>query len=218
LPEEEQLRGGYIGSDESGKGDYFGPLIVAAVAADNSGRKLLGEWGVRDSKELGDKRINGLSAKIREHLPFELIAVSPSKYNELYEKLHNLNRLLAWAHARAIANLGEKQRDISVVVVDKFGPEYRLNDALMDRGREMQVYQETGAEKYPAVAAASIVARAEFTRRLSALSGRVGIPLPRGATNVLDTARRVYDEGGGKLLSQVAKLHFKTTDGVLRLF
>ncbi|MCP4231414.1 MAG: ribonuclease HIII [bacterium] len=218
MPEDELLRGGYIGSDESGKGDYFGPLVVAAVAAETDGQDLLRKWGVRDSKKLSDKRINELSALIRGHLPYELISINPEKYNELYEKLNNLNRLLAWAHARAIENLGQKRHDIDVVVVDKFGPERRLQNALMGRGREMRIFQETGAERYPAVAAASIIARAEFTRRLSALSERIGKTLPRGATHVLDTAKEIYNTRGAELLSQVAKVHFKTTDEVLRLF
>lgn len=212
MPVERLLRNGYIGSDESGKGDYFGPLVVAAVAANPAQVFSLEKWGVRDSKKLSDKRIVELSLLIKNNLPYEIIAVNPDKYNDLYNNIRNLNKLMAWAHARAIENLGESVPDIEVVVVDKFGPEYRLQSALMERGRKMQIIQETKAERYPVVAAASIVAREEFTRRLSVLSERFGVSLPKGATHVLDTAREVYEKGGLGLLSQVAKLHFKTTD------
>ncbi len=211
MPVERLLGKGYFGSDESGKGDYFGPLVIAAVAAKPNDIELLEKWGVRDSKKLSDKRIIELSRLIKDNLPYEAIAINPDKYNDLYNNIRNLNKLMAWAHARAIENLGERVPDIEVAVVDKFGPERRLQSALMERGRKMQIIQETKAERYPVVAAASIVAREEFTRRLSELSERFGISLPRGATHVVDTAREVYEKGGLGLLSQVAKLHFKTT-------
>jgi ribonuclease HIII len=212
MPVERLLRKGYFGSDESGKGDYFGPLVVAAVAANADEISLLEEWGVRDSKQLSDKRIAELSGLVKDKLNYEVIAIGPDKYNELYKQIDNLNKLMAWAHARAIENLGERVPDINVVVVDKFGPERRLQSALMERGRKMQIIQETKAERYPVVAAASIVAREEFVRRLSVLSERFGVSLPKGATHVLDTAREIYQKGGRDLLSQVAKLHFKTTE------
>lgn len=208
---EQLLRKGCIGSDESGKGDYFGPLVIAAVAAEPEGINSLNEWGVRDSKLLKDSKVVELSRRIKENLDYEIIAINPEKYNGLYNDFGNLNKLMAWAHARAIENLGERVPDLKVVVVDKFGPERRLRNALMNRGRGLKVIQEEKAERFPVVAAASIMAREEFIRRLSALSEQIGISLPKGATHVLDTARAVFDKGGVDLLSQTAKMHFKTT-------
>ena len=214
--DERLLNKGYIGSDESGKGDYFGPLVIAAIATGPGEISRLEKWGVRDSKQLSDKKIAELSELIRDNLDFEVIAIGPEKYNSLYNNIGNLNKLMAWAHARAIENLAGRVPGIKTVIVDKFGPEYRLRSALMNKGRELEIVQIEKAEKYPGVAAASIIAREEFTRRLSALLEEIGVSLPRGATHVLDTARAVYDKGGTDLLSRVAKLHFKTTENVVR--
>jgi translation initiation factor 2B subunit (eIF-2B alpha/beta/delta family) len=139
---------GRIGTDESGKGDYFGPLVVAAVWADQEiEEKLLG-WSVRDSKKITDKRATDLAAHIIVEIPHALVAIGPEKYNELYGKIRNLNRLLAWAHARAIENLLE-QVSCDTVIADKFGDEKYIKNALLNRGRQTPPGGQMALQKYP---------------------------------------------------------------------
>jgi len=203
--------GGWIGTDEAGKGDYFGPLVVAGVYATDATAILLRQIGVRDSKTLSDKRIAEMSTEIRRTCPVNVVAIGPDRYNEMYAKIRNLNRLLAWAHARVIENLLEKVA-CARVVSDQFADERVLQRALMDKGKGVHLEQRHRAEDDVAVAAASIIARGEFVRRLEELSRSVGIDLHKGAgPPVLTAGRRFVGKHGREALGKVAKLHFKTT-------
>jgi len=204
-----------IGSDESGKGDYFGPLVVAACYVDADTVEKLLLLGVRDSKRLSDGRALAIAEDLKVLIPSATVVIGPERYNALYEKIGNLNRLLAWGHARAIENLlGQVTCDR--VVTDQFGDERFVARALMEKGRRVVLEQRPRTEDDPAVAAASILARAEFLKWLEQLSGKVGIPLPKGAGPSVDqTARRIITVHGLDLLRQVAKVHFKTTQKVL---
>jgi ribonuclease HIII len=233
------IKSGRIGTDEAGKGDYFGPLVVAAVWADEELEALLRGQGVKDSKLLTDAVCKKLAREIEQLCPHEVVTIFPAKYNALIERMQNLNRLLGWAHARAIESLLEKitverstfnvqrtdpkgesptlnaQRSTLNVITDQFGdPEY-VNNALMQRGKTVHLVQQTKAESETVVAAASILARAGFLSGLDYLSKECGLPLPKGATHVLPTGREIYKTGGLKLLSTVAKIHFKTTKQVM---
>jgi len=207
----------HIGSDEAGKGDYFGPLVVAAAYADEVALTRLPQAGVKDSKRVTSlKRLWELDKAVKQICPtHEVVVVSPSRYNELMAAMKNLNRLLAWAHARAIENLLAKIPECPLAVTDQFGDERILQQSLMKRGRQVELRQQVRAEADPAVAAASVLARAAFVRALERLSQEVGAELPRGATHVVPVGRRVYEKGGGALLGRVAKLHFKTTKKVI---
>ena len=204
-----------IGIDESGKGDYFGPLVIAAVFVDATTQGELALMAVRDSKKISDGRILEMAPDIRAICPHSLIAIGPSKYNELYAKIKNLNRLLAWGHAKALENLLGRvscERAIS----DQFGDTQLILNALQEKGRKIVLEQRTKAESDPAVAAASIVARAEFLMRLKRLSDEVGTTLPKGASPAVElAAKMVVKKHGQERLRTVAKLHFKTTKAVL---
>lgn len=204
-----------IGIDESGKGDYFGPLVVAAVFVDATTQGELALMQVRDSKKISDGRILELAPDIKTICPHSVIAIGPAKYNELYAKIRNLNRLLAWGHAKALENLLERvpcERAIS----DQFGDERLILNALQEKGRKIVLEQRTKAEADLAVAAASILARAEFLIRLKRLSEEVGTALPKGASTAVElAARMVIKKHGRDRLASVAKLHFKTTQAVL---
>jgi ribonuclease HIII len=204
-----------IGIDESGKGDYFGPLVIAAVFVDATTQGELKLMEVRDSKKISDGRILEMAPDIKTICPHSVIAIGPQKYNELYAKIKNLNRLLAWGHAKALENLLERvpcERAIS----DQFGNERLILNALQDKGRKIVLEQRTKAESDLAVAAASILARAEFLLRLKRLSHEVGTTLPKGASPTVElAARMVIKKHGQDRLGDVAKLHFKTTQAVL---
>lgn len=204
-----------IGIDESGKGDYFGPLVIAAVFVDATTQGELALMQVRDSKKISDGRILELAPDIKTICPHSVIAIGPRKYNELYGKIRNLNRLLAWGHAKALENLLERV-SCARAISDQFGDERLILNALQEKGRTIILEQRTKAESDPAVAAASILARAEFLLRLKRLSDEVGTTLPKGASPSVElAARMIIRKHGRERLGTVAKLHFKTTQTIL---
>jgi ribonuclease HIII len=201
----------WIGSDESGKGDYFGPLVIASVLVDETNKNKLTEIGVKDSKTLNDKQIGVMSAKIKNCSIFSTVVINPQKYNELYDKFKNLNKMLAWGHARAIENILEK-KPCENAISDKFGDESLIKNALLKHGRSINLIQKTKAESDIAVAAASILARDEFVKRLAQFSKIYNIDLPKGASEkTIKQANLFAEKYGIAMLGSIAKLHFKTT-------
>ncbi|MBX3346960.1 MAG: ribonuclease HIII [Nitrospira sp.] len=204
-----------IGIDESGKGDYFGPLVIAAVFVTPTSEQDLALMQVRDSKKISDGRILEMAPDIRLLCPHSVVAIGPQRYNELYAKIKNLNRLLAWGHARALENLLQ-QVDCDLAIADQFGDERLILTALQEKGKRIRLVQRTKAESDLAVAAASILARADFLWRLQRLSQEVNTTLPKGASaSVALAGRMVVKKYGRDRLGAVAKLHFKTTQQVL---
>lgn len=208
----------HIGVDESGKGDFFGPLVIASVYVDADVARKLRELGVVDSKKIGsDAKISQLAAAIRSAagLRWEVVQINPSKYNELYSKFGNLNRLLAWGHATAIESLVEKVPDCPRALSDQFANPMVLQRALRAKGCSIELVQRTKAESDPAVAAASILARDAFVKWLDQNSSRFEIELPKGVSSaVKDHARKIFDKAGRLGLAAVAKMHFKTASEV----
>ncbi len=205
-----------IGIDESGKGDYFGPLVIAAVFVDATTQGELRLMEVRDSKKLSDGRVLEMAPDIKTICPHSVIAIGPQKYNELYAKIKNLNRLLAWGHAKALENLLERGITCERAISDQFGDERLILSALQEKGKKIVLEQRTKAESDLAVAAASVLARAEFLLRLKRLSSEVGTTLPKGASPAVElAAKMIIKKHGQERLGSVAKLHFKTTKAVL---
>jgi ribonuclease HIII len=205
-----------IGIDESGKGDYFGPLVIAAVFLDATTQNELTLMNVRDSKKISDGRILDMAPDIRMLCPHTVIAIGPQRYNELYAKIRNLNRLLAWGHAKALETLLDKV-SCAHAIADQFGDEQLILNVLQEKGRTIVLEQRHKAESDLAVAAASILARAEFLHRLKRLSDGIGTTLPKGASLAVELAgRMIVKKHGAERLGLVAKLHFKTTQAVLR--
>lgn len=200
----------HIGVDESGKGDFFGPLVIAGALIDDTNIQKFIDAGIKDSKKLSDEKILKLAAIIKANATHSVVVIGNEKYNELYEKFNNLNKLLAWGHARAIENILEKQH-CEIALSDKFGNESLIQNALLDKGKQIKLEQKVRGEEDIAVAAASILARAEYVNRMKTLSLRYEIELPKGASDkVLTTAKKFSEEYGKQKLKAVAKLHFKT--------
>jgi len=211
-----------IGTDESGKGDYFGPLVSAGVYVDEQTAKDLMACGVKDSKELSDSKNSELAHKVAKICKgrFAVIEVSPEKYNDLYEQFKkekkNLNTLLAWGHAKAIEEILSKV-DCKVAIADQFADENFIQSKLQEKGKRIRLIQMHKAEQHIAVAAASILSRARFLEKLSKLSNEYKIDLPKGASRtVIENAKKFVDMYGKELLRKVAKLHFKTTTEVFK--
>jgi len=206
---------GRIGTDESGKGDYFGPLVVAGVFVPEEQQNVLKELGIRDSKKISDNRIRELATLLKKGYKHSLVAIGPERYNELYAKLRNLNRILAWAHSRAIENILEEV-NCAIAVTDQFGDKSFVLNALMKKGKEIELIQRPKAEEDLAVAAASILARAEFLKRLYFLSQDVGIDLPKGSSSLVeDAGLKLVKLQKVQILDKVAKKHFKLTRRIL---
>src|SRR5881275_2123946 len=204
----------HFGVDESGKGDFFGPLVIAGVYVDRGiARKLL-DAGVVDSKRIGsDARIRALAETIRKNSLglVETVLIGPAKYNDLYEKFGNLNLLLGWGHARVIENLLAKKPACPRSLSDQFADARVISASLLKHGRKIAIEQRPRAESDIAVAAASIVAREAFINWLERKSKELGIRLERGVSpSVKDSARKLVEMNGPDALREVAKVHFRT--------
>lgn len=209
----------HAGIDESGKGDFFGPLVIAAVFVEKRMELDLLKCDVKDSKLIkNDKKIVPIAEKIRKIVEgnYSVVQIGPSTYNNLYAKIGNLNKLLAWGHARVLENVLEKAPMCKVALSDKFGNESLIKNALLERGKKIKMYQRTKGESDIAVAAASILARDEFVRRIAQLGDELGITLPKGASlKVENCVREIVDKHGMDKLATVGKMHFKTVKKVL---
>jgi ribonuclease HIII len=201
----------YIGTDESGKGDYFGPLVIAGVYVDPRILTRLENLNVLESKRISDNRALQLAETIKQVAPSSLVIIGPEKYNQLYAKIKNLNRLLGWGHARTIENILE-QTACDTAISDQFGDERFIQNSLMKKGSEIKLLQTPRAERFLAVSAASVLARAAFLNYLKKLESEYQMELPKGASGLVDQAgRRFLKTYGAQKLDKVAKMHFKTT-------
>lgn len=200
----------HIGTDESGKGDFFGPLVIAGVMVDEKAAKLFIDAGIKDSKKITDKKILTLEPIIKENSLYSIVPISNGKYNELYSNIKNLNKLLAWGHARVIENVLEKGT-CEYALSDQFGDESLIKSALMKKGQSIRLEQMVRAESDVAVAAASILARATFVHKMQEMENTYGIKFPKGcAQQVKDAAKEFIAKFGKERLHEVCKTHFKT--------
>ncbi len=209
----------HMGIDESGKGDFFGPLVIAAAYVDAPIVRELKRMNVRDSKTItSDRKALEMGRELRQLLRERhvLVPVGPRAYNRLYASIGSVNRLLAWGHARAIENLLAYVPECPRAIADQFGPERQIRQALLKAGRSIELVQRTKAESDPAVAAASVLARAAFLEALGRLRETYGGAFPKGASEAVrqDAAALVAKHGPAVLLD-VAKCHFRTADQVL---
>ena len=205
-----------VGTDEAGKGEYLGPLVVAGVRVLGAEKDLeLKDLGTRDSKTLSLYQVPRIGVEIERLLGPEnirVISLAPQVYEARRAAAGgNVNRLLGELNAQII---NELKGEVEVAVVDAFGERARSYlEPLVPEGIRLEVRPR--AEDDAAVAAASILARARYLEEMEKLSERVGFELPRGSTHVLEAARRVVEEGGEEGLAEVAKIHFATTQQVL---
>lgn len=223
----------HAGSDESGKGDYFGPLVVCCAYTDEALSAQMQELGIKDCKQMSDKAVLTAGAKARAILGpngYSVVKLGPAAYNRLYAKMRNINRMLAWAHGTAIEDLLTKQTQCSRVVVDQFAPtEATILRALKPLGKKSEVVQRHKAESDIAVAVASVIAREIFLRDIAKMSeeffgsevvaeGEEKRKIPIGSSDpkVRALAEEMVQKNGPVWLMNHAKAHFQTTDKVLQ--
>jgi ribonuclease HIII len=208
-----------LGIDESGKGDFFGPLCIAGVYINESVVKAWKDSGIRDSKNISsDKRMRDLAELIRDTpgCVSVVVPIGNEAYNRLFLKMRSVNAMLAWGHARVIENLLLQKHRMNPIPVraisDQFASKKEVvAGALMSLGREIELIQKHKAEADLAVAAASILARNEFVTRLDAMGKSFGMVFPKGASAAVDAAAKAFiAQHGVENLPKVAKMHFRT--------
>jgi ribonuclease HIII len=208
-----------LGVDESGKGDFFGPLCIAGVYVNESVVKSWKGSGIKDSKHISsDNRIRELAEVIRETrgCVSTVVPIGNEAYNRLYAKMRSVNTLLAWGHARVIENLMGLRYQMNPPPVRAISDQFASSKdtvvkAVMSLGRQIELVQRHRAEEDLAVAAASIMARHEFVRRLGLLEKQYEVALPKGASPAVEAAAKEFvAKHGAESLSKVAKMHFRT--------
>lgn len=206
----------HIGVDEAGKGDIFGPLVIAGAVVQPEQSSLLQAHGVRDSKILTSAQIQHLADWLPNRCPIEVLVLSPADYNAHYAELGNLNQLLGWGHARVIEALYART-GVELALSDQFSERPHIRQALDAAGCPVRLEERPHAETDLAVAAASICARAAFERALEELRHKSGFHLPFGASDpaIPVILRKVQQRWGEEGLRRIAKLHFKPVKEVL---
>ena len=208
-----------LGVDESGKGDFFGPLCIAGVYVNESVVKAWADAGIRDSKNISsDKRMKELAELIRDTpgCVTSVVPIGNEAYNRLYFKMKSVNTLLAWGHARVIENLMAQKHRMNPPPVRAISDQFASNKevvgkALMTLGRAIELVQKHRAEEDLAVAAASILARHEFVTRLANPGKQFDMVFPKGASAAVDAAAKEFiAKHGVENLPKVAKMHFRT--------
>lgn len=204
-----------IGIDESGKGDFFGPLCIAGVYVPPDQFEKLHSVGVKDSKKLNDTVIRKVAKEIQAVCPYHVVRINPAKYNQIYGEFKNLNRLLAWGHATAIEEL-VLQTGCKNVIIDQFADESVVELALKRKKLSVELTQRHRGEEDLAVAAASILARYAFIEGLEKLGRDLGIELPKGSSKQTEAVgREILKKWGIEKLKTICKEHFKTLDAIL---
>jgi ribonuclease HIII len=205
-----------IGCDESGKGDYFGPLVCAAVYVDITMESALRAAGVRDCKKIPDSQIRLLASRVAALVQnkYSVLILEPEQYNRMYKNFlsqkKRLNYLLAWAHGEALGKILQVvpcQR----ILIDKFADEEVILNSISPL-KDLEIYLYENAEQNIAVAAASVMARSAFLGSLEKLSSIYDIPFLKGSSSaVLNQTRQFLQHHDLDTLAKVAKLHFRIT-------
>ncbi len=204
-----------IGLDESGKGDFLGPLCLAGIFVEKGQIQTLLKLGVKDSKKLENKKILEISQELKKKFPHKILILFPSTYNRLYQKFHNLNILLAWGHCTVLEELSTRT-GCKKAILDQFAAPGLVDSIVKKKKLDVSLTQRVRAEEDPVVAAASILARAAFVEGIQKLEEETNLTLPKGASSqVTEAAKKAVKVHGPTILEKISKTHFKTTQVVL---
>ena len=204
-----------IGSDESGVGDYFGPLSVCATYVDETYIDRLRKLKIQDSKTLDDETVRELAPKLMKIVPYSLLTLPNKKYNALIKKGYNANSLKAYLHSQVQSNVKKKTKREVPVIIDQFCVKGTYMKYLKDFKDPItpDIFKIRAEALYASVAAASIIARYAFLYKLDKISEKIGVNLLKGASKKVDIqARTLIDKHGIGYLENIAKVHFKTTE------
>ncbi|MFA5879269.1 MAG: ribonuclease HIII [Candidatus Margulisiibacteriota bacterium] len=197
-----------IGIDESGKGDFFGPLVIAACFTNNETANILKERGVLDSKRLTEVQIIKYAKQIHDLCPYAVLVINPKKYNDLHKKYHNINEILAHSHINVLEKVMSKV-DCKIALSDQFANENLLLSKLKEKNITVNLIQRPRAENHPAVAAASILARFQFITEITKLREKYHFSFALGASDRVKNQVKTFRlEFGEAILQNVCKIHF----------
>ena len=205
------------GSDEVGTGDYFGPITVCATIVTAKTIDKVRELGVRDSKALTDKDIRIVGPELCRLLPYSLLIVDNEKYNQIHQT-NNINAIKAKLHNQAYINLRRKYGLPDLCVIDQFTPETSYYRYLRNEPEAIRpIHFETKAEdKFPAVGAASVIARYGFLTVWDEMEKKYGMTLQKGAGAKTDAcAKEFVTRFGKEELVKAVKLHFRNTEKLI---
>lgn len=203
-----------IGSDESGSGDYFGPLCVAAVYVSANDKEFLSKFPIKDSKQMEDSTILETVPEIIKRIPYSLMVLKNGQYNQMIDKGYNLNALKAYLHAQAHKKISEKVGKKGPIVVDQFVQPTKYYEYLKDIEDipQVQTFMTKAEDHYISVALASMIARYAFLNHLTKLSKALKLKLQKGASPMVDEqAAHIIKTHGERQLKEVAKVHFANT-------
>lgn len=210
----------HAGVDESGKGDLFGPLVSACVIADGDAVKKWQDEDLKESKKVStDNAALAMAKRVRDtkNVVVKVSYANMAKYNELYRRFGNLNKMLAWMHAKAVEGALE-ERFVPWGMLDQFTKQPLVQRQMkLDGVKDFDLKMQTKAESDPVVAAASIIARATYIFALKKLSKEFGEELMKGASaKTRQQAVSIVKKFGADKLGNFAKLHFKTAQEALK--
>ena len=202
---------------EAGKEDYFGPLVISAIHVDVWAEAQFSMLGIHDNTPLSDELLLAKAEEIKAICPYTLVAIGPRRYNEAFAKVQRQDSVWAWGNVRAIEAMLEKTT-CNMVVARQFGDKAIIETALGKKERRIALEQSADPQVDSAVAAASIVAEAEYVRYMDQVAQRVGQQLPRGAVDqaIIAVGREIVAKGGKEALGEVAKLHFELTQKIFQ--
>ncbi|GEN82281.1 ribonuclease HIII [Sporosarcina luteola] len=203
-----------IGSDETGTGDFFGPVTVAACFVSSEQIELVRELGVKDSKQLTDDYMRKIAPDLQAVLIHSVLTLTNEKYNEVQAKGWSQGKIKALLHNQALKHVLRKMNGIK--------PDYILIDQFAERGiyynhiknareiiRENVLFSTKAEGLHVAVAAASIIARVAFLEEMDRLSLIAGVALPKGAGKIVDeAAAKILLKSGEDSLKSMTKWHF----------
>lgn len=205
-----------IGTDESGKGDSFGPLVIAGVLISKKNENDLLTLGIKDSKSIPDEKIRVLANQVKKiAVKYSLVIIKNERYNTFHEETNSVNTMLAWGHARVIENILNME-NVKYIYSDQFGNRELIENAMLKKGKEVHLHQQHKAEIITSVAAASILARDRFLFELEKLEKIYEIKFPKGSNQLTNSViKKFLILHGEKKLHKVAKMHFANVKKIM---
>ena len=208
-----------IGSDEVGTGDYFGPIVVTAAYVDKTKIDFINELGVKDSKKLTDDKIMKIAPSLIKEIPYVTLTLNNTDYNQYQKKGYNMNKIKAILHNKVLYSITHKEEEYPYdkIIVDQFVYPRKYFEHILEATEKVtNITFTTKAEsKCASVAAASIISRYIFLLKMDELSKSLGIPVPKGANDIVDQVGvQIVEQYGFDKLNEIAKLNFKNTDKI----
>lgn len=212
-----------LGSDETGTGDYFGPVTVAAVYVPADKIALVQELGVKDSKQLTDDYMRQIAPDLMKVCVHSILTLRNDKYNEIQARGYSQGKIKALLHNQALKHVLTK--------IAPETPQYILIDQFAERGiyynhiknekeivRQNVLFSTKAENLHVAVAAASILARYAFLNEMDRLAKVTGFPLQKGASGKVDEmAAKIWLKYGEETLRSMTKWHFANTEKARKL-